>query len=149
MEKPSVLIVDDNDATLTLVTALLRRDFHVEAATDGREAVEKLKSRRFAAVLLDLRMPQLDGFGVLDFLQSHHPAVLPTVLVVTAALTKPEIARANAYGVCGIISKPFEVETLLDAVNHCVASDEPRPLGNLFSSGMLLLLADMIRQRLM
>ena len=150
MEKPSVLIVDDNDATRALVTAVLRRDFLVDAATDGSEALEKLTHKRFGAVLLDLRMPQVDGFDVLDFLQSNHPALLSRVVVMTAALTKAEIARANAFGICGIIAKPFEVDTLLDAVRHCVGSEEdPLPLGNLFSSGMLLLLADMLRQRLM
>ena len=150
MEKPSVLIVDDNDATRALVTAVLRRDFLVDAATDGSEALEKLTHKRFGAVLLDLRMPQVDGFDVLEFLQSNHPALLPRVVVITAALTKAEIARANTFGICGIIAKPFEVDTLLDAVRHCVGSEEdPLPLGNLFSSGMLLLLADMLRQRLM
>ena len=149
MEKPSVLIVDDNDATRALVTALLRRDFLVDAATDGLEALEKLRHKRFAAVLLDLRMPQVDGFEVLEYLKSNQPAILSRIVVVTAALTKSELERANAYGICGVIAKPFEVDTVLDAVKHCVGSDDPLPLGNLFSSGMLLLLADMIRQRLM
>src|SRR5882757_5555094 len=102
VEKPSVLLADDNEATCTLITALLHRDFNVEIALDGREAIERLRTRRYAALLLDLRMPQMDGFAVLDFLKEHQPAMLASVLVVTAALTTREIQRAESYGVCGI-----------------------------------------------
>ena len=144
MERPWVLLVDDNQATLTLVTALLQREFEVDSASDGSEAVEKLKIKQYAAVLLDLRMPHLDGFGVLDFLAANNPAMLPRVLVVTAALTRPELARANTYGICGVVSKPFEVETLLEAVKKCVGGDDNGPLGGVFSSGMILFLADLL-----
>ena len=151
VEKPYVLLADDNEATCTLITALLHRDFDVEIALDGREAIERLRTRRFAALLLDLRMPHTDGFAVLDFLKEHQPKVLANVLIVTAALTTGELERANSYAVCSIVPKPFEVETLLAAVKKCAALDEGSPLGPvLCSSGpVILLLADLLRQRLM
>ncbi|HUP63488.1 MAG TPA: response regulator [Thermoanaerobaculia bacterium] len=147
MDKPSVLVVDDNDATVTLVTALLQREFFVEPATDGAEAIEKLKTKQYAALLLDLRMPHLDGFGVLEFLEANHPAMLPRVLVVTAALGESDVARARAYGICDVVSKPFDIETLLAAVKQCVEPDDARPMGGFLSSGMILLLADVLRSR--
>lgn len=148
-EKPSVLLVDDNEATRTLLIALLHRDFQVDSATDGMEAIEKLRTKQYASILLDLRMPQQDGFGVLEFLQANNPDRLRTVLVVTALLTKNEIDRARAFGVCGIISKPFDVEDLVGAVKQCV-SDTGGKLGNVFctSTPMILLIADLLRQRL-
>jgi CheY-like chemotaxis protein len=151
VEKPYVLLADDNEATCTLITALLRHDFHVDVATDGREAIDRLRTRRYQAVLLDLRMPIVDGFAVLDFLKEHRPEALPNVLVVTAALSSGELERANAYGVCAIVTKPFDVETLRARVKECAATDDGIALGPvLCSSGpMILLLADLLRQRLL
>jgi CheY-like chemotaxis protein len=151
VEKPSVLLADDNEATCTLLTALLHRDFNVEAALDGAEAIERLRTRRYAVVLLDLRMPQADGFAVLDFLKEQQPAMLPRVLVVTAAVSARDLQRAAAYGLCGVITKPFEVESLLATVKKCASVDDGNPLGPMLcSSGpVILLLADLLRQRLM
>jgi CheY-like chemotaxis protein len=151
VEKPHVLVADDNEATCTLLTAILHRDFNVEASFDGRETIERLRTRRYAVLILDLRMPQADGFAVLDFLKEHQPAMLPRVLVVTAAVSARDLQRAASYGVCGVITKPFEVETLLATVKSCTSMDDANPLGPMLcSSGpVILLLADLLRQRLM
>ena len=149
LEQPSVLVVDDNAATCTLVTAILRRDFTVEIARDGLEAVEKLKSRSYASILLDIRMPHLDGLGVLEFLDQHSPALIPKVLVFTA-VGDQALKGIERYRVCGIIRKPFEIDDLLDEVKKCAAGGggEGR-LADVFSAGpaVLLLLADFLRTR--
>lgn len=149
MEKPSVLVADDNEATCTLIKALLQSEFAVDVVTDGAEAVETLKARQYSAILLDLRMPVMDGYGVLEFLDRNRPDLLPRVLVVTAALSHSEIERARRYRIRGVIAKPFEVDTLLTAVRDCVEQngDGPSPLRvPLFTSGMILLLADLLRR---
>jgi CheY-like chemotaxis protein len=148
VEKPYVLLADDNEATCTLLTALLHRDFNVEAAFDGRETMERLRTRRYAAVLLDLRMPYADGFAVLDFLKEQQPAMLSRVLVVTAAVGARDLQRAASYTVCGVVTKPFEVETLLATVKRCAGADDGTALGPMLcSSGpVILLLADLLRQ---
>ena len=94
-------------------------------------------------------MPQFDGFALLEFLKANNPAMLPRVLVVTAALTPHDIERANEYGVCAVTAKPFDVEMLLHAVNLCAGINTNGPYDRLFSGGMILLLADMLRHRLM
>jgi CheY-like chemotaxis protein len=149
-EKASVLLVDDNEATRTLIIALLQREFRVDSATDGNEAIEKLRTNQYASILLDLRMPQQDGFGVLEFLQSSNPEALRTVLVVTALLTKNEIERAKAFGICGIITKPFDVDELLGAVKDCVGNSDSGKLSGVFctSTPVILLIADLLRQKL-
>jgi len=151
VEKPYVLVADDNEATCTLITALLHREFNVEIASDGQETIDRLSTRRYAALLLDLRMPLKDGFAVLDFLKESQPRMLPRVLIVTASLTSGELQRAGSYGVCGIVAKPFDVEALLATVRNCTSSDEGSTLGPvLCSSGpVILFLADLLRQRLM
>ena len=148
-EKPNVLLVDDNEATCTLVTALLHREFSVETASDGIEALELLKTNQYAVILLDLRMPQLDGFGVLDHLAKTAPDVIPRILVLTASLTSGEIARVKKFDVCGIVQKPFEVEELLSAVKRCAGTDNERTnLGEVIchSGPVILLIADLLRQ---
>jgi CheY-like chemotaxis protein len=147
IEKPGVLLVDDNEATCTLVTAILQRDYHVDIAGEGNEALELIKTRNYAAILLDLRMPGMDGFGVLETLQKDSPHLLKRVLVVTASLAAKDMARLKAYRVCGVVAKPFEVETLLTAVRHCAdETGEPLQIKHFFSSGVLLLVADLLRQ---
>jgi CheY-like chemotaxis protein len=151
LDQPYVLVVDDNEPTCTLLTALLHRDFNVDIAFDGQEAIDRLRNRQYAAILIDLRMPHADGFAALDFLKAHQPQMLASVLIVTASLGREELERARAYGVCAIITKPFEVDTLLAAVKKCVFPDEGSSLGPVLCSGgpMILLLADLLRQRLM
>ncbi len=126
MEKPAVLLVDDNEATCTLLTALLCREFAVQVAHDGREAVETLRDRTYRAILLDVRMPQLDGFGVLEFLAAHRPYLLPQTIVLTASLSTDSLARLRNYPIGSLVTKPFEIETLLAAVRDA-ADASPSP----------------------
>lgn len=148
MERPLVLLADDNDATCALVAAILQRDFALDIATDGFEAIEKLRVREYASILLDLRMPHVDGFGVLDFLTAERPELLGRVLVLTASLSRQEIGRVGTFAVAGVIPKPFEVETLLAAVRQCASGDgHPPHLGPLFSSSMILLVGELLRNR--
>ncbi len=148
IEKPAVLVADDNVPTRTLITALLQKDFTVDEAGDGAEAIEKLRTKSYAAVLLDLLMPGMDGYAVLEFLQTHDPGMLRRVLVVTAALTRKDRARTQQYRVFNAISKPFDVDALLGAVREC-AGESPSSLGSLLSSGMIFLLADLLQHRWM
>ena len=147
VEKPFVLLADDNNATVTLITALLQADFVVDVATDGSEAIEKLKSRQYAAILLDLLMPLVDGYAVLDFLKENRPDLLRRVLVVTASLSSREMQRVKQYDVFGVIAKPFEVDALQSAVRHAAGEgDGPLLRGPLISSGMILLLGELLKR---
>ena len=146
MEKPLVLLADDNEATRTLITAVLHRDFGVDLASDGNEAIEKLKRREYAAILLDLLMPIADGFSVLDYLRRENPEMLGRVLVVTAAAGRWHTDRLSDYALCGVIAKPFEVEVLLESVRNCAGISEPFSGGPLMAGGMLLMLADLLRR---
>jgi len=147
IEKPFVLLVDDNEATCTLIAAILQGDFTVEVARDGNEAIEKLRTGHYGAILLDLLMPQADGFAVLEWLKEHAPARLRNVLIVTASLREKDLSRAKAFDICGVVTKPFEVDTLLDAVRQCVSGGDGNPIGSvLYSSGtVIMLLADLLR----
>ncbi len=145
MDKSCVLVVDDNEATSILITAMLRKDHDIETAVDGSEAIEKLKKRNYDAVILDLLMPNVDGFAVLDYLKDADSKLLRRVVVVTAALSAEQVKRVKTYGIAAVVRKPFEVDVLLSTVTGIVqASHTTR---RLISGGMLFLLADLLRYR--
>jgi CheY-like chemotaxis protein len=147
VEKPFVLLADDNEATCTLITALLRHDFVVDVVSDGGEAVEKLKHRQYAAVVLDLLMPYLDGYAVLDFLKEERPDLLRRVIVVTASLSAAQMHRVRQYEIFGVIAKPFEVDVLQATVVEAAAGVTSPPLRiPLLSGGMIFLLQELLKR---
>ncbi|HUO84629.1 MAG TPA: response regulator [Thermoanaerobaculia bacterium] len=146
LENPPVLLVDDSEETCTLIRAVLRHDFSVEICSTGLEAIENLRTRRYAAILLDLKMPDGNGFDVLDYLRDHAQELLPRVIIVTAVLGTAPLERARAYGICGIVGKPFDVEELLETVTRC-ADSGPEPLhGLILPPALLMLLADLLHR---
>jgi CheY-like chemotaxis protein len=148
MAKPRVLVADDNDAICTLLRALLQRDYDVEMVNDGAQAIARLRTRSYSAIVLDLLMPEVDGFSVLEFLRNERPAQLGRVVVLTAAVTEREITRVRAFAVHDIIRKPFEVEVLLEAVRECAGEpDGSHGSTALFAGGMLLFIAEMLSGR--
>ena len=113
-----VLIVDDEDPIRTLVARVLdRAGFQPVQATDGVEAIECLDENRFDAVVLDLMMPRVDGFGVVQHLSETQPAMIEKTVVVTAGPHAEANARLNH--VCGVLSKPFDLAELVSKVEEC------------------------------
>ena len=148
-EKRRVLLADDNEATRSLIIAILQRDFDVDPALNGLDAIEKLRTNRYAVILLDLRMPEHDGFSVLDFIKENHPELLSCVLIVTASLTPKDMNRARTYGVSAIITKPFDVETFYEAVKRCADGGESgMPINMIASTPVILFLADVLKNKI-
>ncbi|HEY0159960.1 MAG TPA: response regulator [Thermoanaerobaculia bacterium] len=111
--KKRVLIVEDDPAVRQIVRVLLERDgIEVDIAEDGERATTLLRERTYAAVLLDLLMPRLDGHGVISFMREH--AVETPVVVVTAVSDStdldPQIVRV-------VLQKPFEARELRKVVS--------------------------------
>lgn len=115
-----ILVVDDDDAIRALLmTILRRRGFAVDVARHGGEALERLRRCHYAVMLLDLMMPVLSGWEVLEQLRQNAAATRPVVIVLTAG-TEPRDLSAEL--VAGTLRKPFDVELLLDSVTACVAA---------------------------
>jgi CheY-like chemotaxis protein len=118
-----ILIVDDDDAIRALlITVLRRRGFPVDSARNGVEALELLTSCRYSLVVLDLMMPRMNGWEVLDHFSTMASTTRPLVLVLTAGL---EQRKFDTSFVVGTIQKPFDIELLLDTVAGCLAAAEP------------------------
>ncbi|HKB81085.1 MAG TPA: response regulator [Thermoanaerobaculia bacterium] len=113
-----VLVADDDPDIRALLTTILRqRNLLVDEAANGDQALEQLEQNPYAVVLLDLMMPGVDGFGVLDALRAS--ADPPVVLVVTAA-NRAAIERLDTQHIHGIIRKPFEPDEVAELVVACV-----------------------------
>jgi len=100
------------------VTVLRRRGLHADAARNGIEALEKLGVHRYEVMLLDLMMPQMNGYEVLTHLAAQPAAQRPLVLVLTAGL---EPRPLDTRVVIGMLHKPFDVELLVDTVVGCMS----------------------------
>ena len=116
-----ILVIDDQPANLELVEQLLAREglHNVLSCTDPAQALALFSSFEPDLLILDLHMPGLDGFAVLEQLQRRIPAddYLP-ILVLTADATREARLRALALGARDFISKPLDaIETLLRVWN--------------------------------
>jgi len=118
-----ILIVDDDDAIRALLlTVLRRRGFRLDSARNGADAIEKLALCRYSLVVLDLMMPIMNGYDVLDWLDGRPAAERPLVLVLTAGL---ERKKFDTRIVVGLLQKPFDVDLLLDTISGCLLVTDP------------------------
>ncbi len=111
-----ILVVDDDRALRDLVCeALDREGFPAEGASDGVEALDRIRSGQFDLVLLDSRVPKLDGLAMLERLQTlAHP---PRTIVMTANGTE-EVLRAGTAQACRYLTKPIAMHVLLELVRE-------------------------------
>lgn len=117
--EPRILIVDDDPSIRRLLTTIVKREgLNVDAAVDGEEAIHQLEKHEYSVILLDLMMPHVDGFGVIDYLREHPRQTKPVVLVITAYADQ-KFKRVDPEIVAGVLRKPFEVAELGSLVRLC------------------------------
>ena len=116
---PRILIADDDASIRQLLTTIVKRErLSVDAAVDGEDAIQKLQEHEYSVILLDLMMPHVDGFGVIDYLRAHPQKTKPVVLVITAYADQ-KFKRVDPEVVAGVIRKPFEIAELGGLVRLC------------------------------
>jgi YesN/AraC family two-component response regulator len=125
VEKRTILVVDDEPATLEMYARMLRvqpASFNTLKARDGRQALDVLKQNRVDLVLLDLRMPELDGFGVLEAMrQSAATKDIPVIVLTAQVLTESDMTRLNR-GVASVLEKGlFSIDEMLQHVDAALA----------------------------
>ena len=114
-----VLIADDDVEVRSLLETVLRqRGLVVDLAADGREAIDRMEETDYAVVVVDLMMPNVDGFGVIEHLGTRESKPMPVVLVITGA-DAPVVGRLDARVIHGIIHKPFDPDDLANIVAAC------------------------------
>ena len=122
MSELPILIVDDDPSLLETVTEILTLEgYPVETAVNGADALDVLERAQPWLVLLDMRMPMLDGWGFARAVRERG-LTLP-ILVMTAA--RDARGWAEEIGAAGYLAKPFELLDLLDAIERLRKKDGP------------------------
>ncbi|HEY0139721.1 MAG TPA: response regulator [Thermoanaerobaculia bacterium] len=127
-KSPSVLVIDDDEALRVLFRALLNRaGMTVECVHNGQEGLDRLATRQYDAIVLDLMMPVCSGFDVLRQFEATSPELLRKTIVTTGVNERllAEIDRGSVYA---IIRKPFDIDDLSETILKCVEQPvAPRP----------------------
>ena len=113
-EKTSLLIIDDEPPIRALLKRVAERaGFAVDTARDGVEALEMLERKDYALAIVDLMMPRLSGYELVQKISTLKPR--PTVIVATA-LTNSDVASLDDSMVRRVIRKPFDIHAVADAL---------------------------------
>lgn len=119
-EKKRALVVDDDDPIRAMLAKVVeRQDLAVDTARDGVEAIERIDQDGYSLIVLDLMMPRVDGYGVLQHIQAHHPEKLGCT-IIASAVPESEILRRFDMPVFRIHAKPFDMAKLIADIQECL-----------------------------
>lgn len=108
------LIVEDDPAIRRLVEKLLRRhEIEIDLAADGTTALAKLRENSYSVLVLDLMVPEVNGFEIIDFLKKER---LSIPVAVVSAVSQQALSKLDFDVVRLVISKPFDVEEFTRAI---------------------------------
>ncbi|HSA88892.1 MAG TPA: response regulator [Burkholderiales bacterium] len=122
-----VLIVDDEESMRLLMAAALTKALDVEVQLAGtcEQALRLAQTYAYDAILLDLRMPGIGGFGVLSGVRRSAPNARTPVIIVSALLDKATVTRCQSAGANAFVSKPLELDELADILRQQLAARTP------------------------
>jgi putative two-component system response regulator len=120
VEKPTVLAVDDTPENLDVVKGLLTPMYVVKAAINGMMALKIAEKQIPDLILLDIRMPQMDGYEVCRRLKANAATAGIPVIFLTGESDAASEFEANEAGAVGYITKPIDPDTLLAKINACL-----------------------------
>ena len=114
----SVLIIDDNEQITKMLTTFLELKNHkCTVANDGKEGLELIKENKHDVVLLDLAMPEFDGYAVIKVLEEENLLKDRKIIVFTAStITQEELEGLVNRGVTSYILKPIDIDLLLTKI---------------------------------
>ena len=114
----TILVADDNDSNYILMTYILRRDYQFQRAKNGQEAVDMANAGGFDLVLMDIKMPVMDGLEATSRIKEAHPE-LP-VIALTANAFDSDRQLAIKAGCDDFLSKPVSSEKCLKAIEKFI-----------------------------
>ncbi|MDE6759206.1 MAG: response regulator [Lachnospiraceae bacterium] len=108
MDKQRILIVDDEEVNRAVLNEMFKDEYDTLEAENGQDAISKIEDNQdIALILLDVVMPVLNGFGVLDYMQEHDLLEQIPVILITSESVKDSEGEAYSYGVADVMHKPF------------------------------------------
>lgn len=124
-----ILVVDDSDLNRKLLLRALEREGHaVEQAADGRQAMELLAHRSFDVILLDLVMPEMDGYETLAAIKADDALRHLPVIIISGVDELDSVVRCIEMGATDYLPKPFNAAILRARLNASLAGKRLRDL---------------------
>lgn len=122
----TILIVDDSQIVANFVKKVFDQKYDVVILKDGKEAIDYCKidenRLKIKACLLDLNMPNVNGFEVLEFFNQNNYFVKLPVVIISGVENNDLITKASSYPIIEVLQKPFNERDVEDAVNKCLAT---------------------------
>lgn len=112
----SILIVDDSSIIRNYLQKAIGNKYAIISVSGGQEAIDTIPNNNIDLILLDLMMPGVDGFAVLDYLKDNN--ITTPVVIISGDTTKETIDRAFTYNVVDMIEKPFSEKVIMDKINR-------------------------------
>ena len=111
----NVLIIDDNEQITKMISSFLDMSNHdCTVVNDGKEGIELIKTKQYDSIVLDLAMPEFDGYEILDTLQKEDPSQLSKIIILTASNVPIEtVRRFKELGISSCLQKPVDIDQLL------------------------------------
>ncbi|QGQ98636.1 hybrid sensor histidine kinase/response regulator [Paenibacillus psychroresistens] len=109
-----IMIAEDNEINQKLLLRILQKLGHsVEIASNGLQVLELIKHKKFDLILMDLQMPEMDGFKATNAIMDDVPKEsIPIIIAVTASTSQTDIDHCMALGMSGFISKPIKIKNI-------------------------------------
>jgi DNA-binding NtrC family response regulator len=119
-EKKKILVVDDEESLRTVLsTELLSEGYEVGTAADGDEAVTEMGKTAFDLILLDIKMPRMNGFEVLKHVKDKHPRT--KVIMLTGFADLKNAIESKKLGAEDFVSKPYDLVDLLTTIERVMS----------------------------
>ncbi len=139
-EEKTVLIIDDIDTNIHLLIELFDGRYDILASTDGKSALEILDEENIDIVLLDINMPDMDGFEVCKRIKENPKTKDIPVIFITASSNEESIEKAYEVGGVDYITKPFKAREVLSRINnHLLLSEKSKVLTHDLEENITLL----------
>jgi len=116
--RPNVLVVDDEKSMRDSMHMLLKDSYEVHLANSGKEAIQIIKKNPIDLVLLDIRLPEIDGIEILKIIKGIDDSI--EVIMVTAVITVGKAVEAIRHGAYDYITKPFDIQALTEQVEKVI-----------------------------
>ena len=120
--KKKILVVDDKGMNRYMLGGIFRDNYEIVEAGGGKEAIAIIEKEydELAVILLDIIMPGIDGFGVLDYMREHEYLSRVPVVIVTDDSSEATAVKAFEYKVADMVIKPFEPRIIKRRVENII-----------------------------
>lgn len=121
----AIIVADDSMIIRNIVTKALEGEYIVLQAQNGKEAIDYITKKEYniCCMLLDLNMPEYDGFMVLNYFKNNNLFSRIPISIISGDDTKETIDRAFSYGIVDMLNKPFSSDKIKSVVDKMISNN--------------------------